>query len=772
MINNQNLMIQNNTNKADQESISPKSALPDEQKRGQLRKYRAVKDLVSKLGVSTGGLFVVIALALIFVFLFIEVLPMLKGSSVEIDASYSTPLDQDEIMLLDMDRYQEIGVSYYRSGKVVFFDIQNGRPVKTVPLELPSGVYITSYAAGEPRTDIKAVGLSDGTALVLEHRFNVLHSGGVRTITPELSYPYGQEPFVVDENRGPLSAIGIQRGSRGTVVAATTDDSRLLLVKFDTRVSFMTGEQLVEVKKYSLGKARGEIENILVTANHFSLFVTDSNGRIYYYDITRPEDFKLEQSLSAVHDQSVKITTAGFILGTSSIIIGRSDGSVSQYFLVRDDRNIYQLNKIRDFQAHSAPVISFTPEYYRKGFFTGDADGFLAAHYPASHRTVLNRKISDHPLTNLALSPVQRLLFAVDASNNINLLRVFNPHPEVSIKALWQKVWYEGRSQPDYTWQSSSATDDFEPKFSQIPLTLGTIKAAFYAMLLAMPLAIMGAIYTAYFMTPRMRALVKPSIEIMEALPTVILGFLAGLWLAPFVENHLPAIFSIIILMPVVIIFFAWLWSNIPARIRKKITSGWEAALLVPVVIFTGWLCIFVSPFVEVWFFGGSARQWLTDVGITYDQRNALVVGLAMGFAVIPTIFSIAEDAIFSVPRHLTEGSLALGATRWQTVTRVVLLTASPGIFSAVMIGFGRAVGETMIVLMATGNSPVINFNIFEGMRTLSANIAVELTETAVGGTHYRILFLSALLLFILTFILNTAAEIVRQRLRRKYSSL
>jgi phosphate transport system permease protein len=105
-------------------------------------------------------------------------------------------------------------------------------------------------------------------------------------------------------------------------------------------------------------------------------------------------------------------------------------------------------------------------------------------------------------------------------------------------------------------------------------------------------------------------------------------------------------------------------------------------------------------------------------------------------------------------------------------VTRVVLLTASPGIFSAVMIGFGRAVGETMIVLMATGNSPVINFNIFEGMRTLSANIAVELTETAVGGTHYRILFLSALLLFILTFILNTAAEIVRQRLRRKYSSL
>jgi phosphate transport system permease protein len=102
----------------------------------------------------------------------------------------------------------------------------------------------------------------------------------------------------------------------------------------------------------------------------------------------------------------------------------------------------------------------------------------------------------------------------------------------------------------------------------------------------------------------------------------------------------------------------------------------------------------------------------------------------------------------------------------------VVLPTASPGIFSAVMMGFGRAVGETMIVLMATGNSPVVNFNIFEGMRTLSANIAVELPETAVGSSHFRVLFLAALVLLALTFIVNTLAEIIRQRLRERYSNL
>jgi phosphate transport system permease protein len=155
-----------------------------------------------------------------------------------------------------------------------------------------------------------------------------------------------------------------------------------------------------------------------------------------------------------------------------------------------------------------------------------------------------------------------------------------------------------------------------------------------------------------------------------------------------------------------------------------------------------------------------------------YDQRNSIVVGLAMGFAVIPIIFTISEDAFSSVPQHLTAASLALGASRWQTATRVVLPTASPGIFSAIMIGFGRAVGETMIVLMATGNTPLMDANIFSGFRALSANIAVELPEAPEGGTLFRVLFLAAFLLFCLTFVVNTVAELVRLRLRRKYRYL
>jgi phosphate transport system permease protein len=156
----------------------------------------------------------------------------------------------------------------------------------------------------------------------------------------------------------------------------------------------------------------------------------------------------------------------------------------------------------------------------------------------------------------------------------------------------------------------------------------------------------------------------------------------------------------------------------------------------------------------------------------TYVQRNALVVGFVMGFAIIPIIYTIAEDALTAVPDHLRAASLGAGATPWQTAVRIVLPTAMSGLFSAVMIGLGRAVGETMIVLMAAGNTPVLDMNAFSGFRTLSANIAVELPEAVRDSTHYRTLFLAALLLFFMTFVINTVAEIVRMRFRKRSAQI
>jgi phosphate transport system permease protein len=239
------------------------------------------------------------------------------------------------------------------------------------------------------------------------------------------------------------------------------------------------------------------------------------------------------------------------------------------------------------------------------------------------------------------------------------------------------------------------------------------------------------------------------------------------------VEKYAPGLLLMPLVIPALILCALVLWRMLPTRGRAWLKPGAEVFFLVPVTLLGGWLAISLGGVFESAVFGEDYRSWLLrTLGLTYDQRNSLVVGFAMGFAVIPLIFTITEDSLSNVPQHLRAGSLALGATPWQTAVRVILPTASPGIFSAVMIGFGRAVGETMIVLMATGNTPVMDWLMFNGFRALSANIAVELPEAPEGGTLYRILFLAAFLLFVMTFLVNTVAELVRLRLRRKYRYL
>ncbi|MFT6890958.1 MAG: phosphate transport system permease protein, partial [Halioglobus sp.] len=413
-------------------------------------------------------------------------------------------------------------------------------------------------------------------------------------------------------------------------------------------------------------------------------------------------------------------------------------------------------------------------EHRRKGFLALGDTGQIQIYHSTAHRTLLDQQLDQKTAPVLsAISPRGNKLMLLNSDGSVQTFRIDNDHPDISWSALWQKVWYESYKEPAYVWQSSASNNDFEPKYSFAPLAFGTLKAAFYTMLIAAPLGICGAIYTAYFMAPTLRRKVKPLIELMEALPTVILGFLAGLWLAPFVENNLTGVFSVMLIIPVGVLLFAYAWSRLPGAWLSRVPEGWHAAVLIPVVLVLGYVSFASNDTLEIWLFDGDMRTWITStLGLSFDQRNALIVGIAMGMAVIPTIFSITEDAIFAVPKHLSYGSLALGATPWQTLVGVVLPTASPGIFSALMIGMGRAVGETMIVLMATGNTPIMDANIFEGMRTLAANIAVEVPEAEVDSTHYRVLFLAAFVLFLFTFVVNTIAELVRQRMRLKYGSL
>ena len=739
------------------------------------RAWRHCKDLATRGLMACGGIGVIGAITIIAFYLFYVVAPMFWPASIEHVGSYDLPgaegFGDKTTLLYAMDERHEVGLRITADAVATFFSVETGQLTQQIPLVASEHVVVHSYAAGDPTQRTVALGLSDGTVQLIKYNFLVSYPNDLRQITPQVLFPYGSEPLQLDLQGQAITKLAYQANDEQATIIGLTEDSRIILLSLQREETWFDSEAAINHIRTEIPLHR-PILSIALNADQRELYLPDDTGSLSYFDVSNKSKPRLVQQIKAVPDE-VRTTSLQFLAGGISILIGDSRGQITQWFPVRDDKNNYTLEKIRHFASQSAPILALAPEYSRKGFIAIDADAQLGIYHTTAHRTLKLAKLSEAPPRALAIAPRANAMLVETEDNRVHFWHIENEHPEVSWQSFWSKVWYESRQKPEYLWQSSSASNDFEPKFSLAPLAFGTMKAAFYAMLFAMPLAIFGAVYTAYFMAPKMRATVKPTIEIMEALPTVILGFLAGLWLAPFVEKNMPGLFALFIALPFVVLLTAGLWQNLPKQLRLKVPDGWEAALLMPIIVLTAVLAMQLSQPLEVWFFNGDMPLWVTQhLGYDFDQRNSLVVGIAMGFAVIPTIFSISEDAIYGVPKQLTTGSLALGATPWQTMLRIILLTASPGIFSAVMIGFGRAVGETMIVIMATGNTAIMDMNIFQGFRALSANIAVEMPEAEVASSHYRVLFLAGLVLFIVTFGFNTVAEIVRHRLRAKYSNL
>lgn len=730
---------------------------------------RRIKDKLAKYGVTTGGALVLVALLLIFFYLLYVVKPIFNGASMEPATSFTLPV-AGKTAWLGMEEQNEIGYRFSDKGQVNFFALQGDDKIKVGQSLGQAQVAgdISTATTPAPGQKLIAYGFADGKALVVQPAFKVSYPNDVRVIEPSLKYPFGEEPVVIDPQGKALQRMVFEATKDKMATAAVTEDGRGVMTVMSGEENFISGEIEWSSENYTIPSLPRHVDQMLLTPNLRILFVRQGN-RLSVYDIHNLSEISLRNVLE-INATNANVTRVELLAGASSLLVGNDNGVISQWFEVAKDGK-RQFTQIRDFKGDGA-VDLLTPEHFRKGFISADKDGIISFFHATGETKLLTETVEGGELSALAISPRHNALL-MQQGDTFKLFTVENDHPEVTWSALWQKVWYEGYPEPQYVWQSTSASNDFEAKLSLVPLSFGTLKAAFYALLFAVPLGIAGAIYTAYFMSPGMRKFVKPTIEIMEALPTVILGFLAGLWLAPIVEDYLPGIFMMLVMLPMGMLLAALLWHLLPDTLKQSVPEGSQAVLLIPVVILIGWIALTLSPVVENAFFGGDTRSWLTNVmGIKFDQRNSLVVGIAMGFAVIPTIFSIAEDAVFSVPKHLTQGSLALGATPWQTLSRVVILTASPGIFSAVMMGLGRAVGETMIVLMATGNTPIMDFSMFQGLRTLAANIAVEMPESEVGSSHYRVLFLAAFVLFVFTFFFNTLAEFVRQRLREKYSSM
>ncbi|MCR8922899.1 ABC transporter permease subunit [Dasania sp. GY-MA-18] len=726
--------------------------------------WRKAKDSLANLVISAGGMGVLMAILLIFFYLFYEIMPLFKSAHIQPQSSYElSAVDSSDSLFLAMEEQAEVALMLNRAGQAQFFNAATGASVHQAQLPLTAAV--TSWALNSEQQPLQALGMANGQVLLAQPKYRISYPDDQRVITPSIEYPFGEQPLVIAD--APLTKVAVRDTEEQLLIVAVAK-GKLTGRLFNKEEDFLSEELTLEEQPFTIPEVDIVPQWLLLGPDQRWLYVVSQDGA---YRVINIRDEAVAASGRLL--ERGQLTQVRFLLGGISLLAADNRGEISQWFMVREDGKLPRLEKIRAFKASDSAIEQLVVEHRRKGFITINQQQQLDVFYTTSGRQLLSEPVIGAAISDIAVAPRANRVLSRDTNGQFSYWQLENEHPEVSWSVLWQKVWYESYQEPDYIWQSSASNNDFEPKYSFTPLAFGTLKAAFYAMLLATPLAIGGAIYTAYFMTPAVRRKVKPLIELMEALPTVILGFLAGLWLAPFFERNLPGVFAIFMLFPLGILLFGYLWSQLPSRIRLAVPDGWHAILLIPVVIAITWACIASSGLLELWFFHGDMRAWLThDLGISFDQRNAMVVGVAMGFAVVPTIFSITEDAVFSVPKSLSYGSLALGATPWQTLVGVVIPTASPGIFSALMIGMGRAVGETMIVLMATGNTPIMDANIFEGMRTLAANIAVEIGETEVDSSHFRVLFLAAFVLFMFTFVVNTIAEIVRQRLRKKYGSL
>ena len=724
-------------------------------------------DRIATRVITGGGIAIIASVILILLLIVKEAAPLFYPTSVESRVSFPVTGERDDVLAVGLDEYISMTFAIRRDGQVVFQDAATGAELATMALGGPASPRLN--AARQVAGSRYEFLWEDGSASLVDIGARPEYAEGERTLVPQVT-AVANVPGS-PELQGTTAAV-IGQDERGTVTRADLVPQNRLAVTQVAVSEDVFGETSTETHTTLLEDAMpGTIADFTLDRAGKTLYAGTDNGFLVRWDLRDPEAPVLIGSIRAFDDGRA-ITALSTVLGDISVAVGDQRGGLETFSPVRPypDAAQPQLRANHTLAPHDAAVTGIVPSQRDKSLLSVSEDGVVHLDHMTSERHLLSARAST-PIAMASLAPRSDGIVAFDTGGALTVWHIDLGHPEATLHTLFGKVWYENYDEPAYVWQSSAATDEFEPKLSLVPLVFGSLKGTFYAMLYAIPLALFGAIYVSQFAADRVRGVVKPAIEIMAALPSVVIGFLCALWLAPIVERHIVTFLTAPFIMACAFLVFVGLWQLVRKRpFAKRMERGYEFLVLLPVLLLGAYVAYLLGPPIERLLFDGDFALWLFhDMGRRYDQRNSIIIAFGLGFAVIPIIFTIADDAISSVPHSLKAASLAMGATRWQTVWRVVLPAASPGIFAGMMIGFGRAVGETMIVLMATGNTPIMDWSIFNGMRTLSANIAVEIPEAPVGGTLYRVLFLSAVILFLLTFTVNTVAELVRQSLRKKY---
>ncbi len=885
--------------------------------------------------VTLGGVAVLAAVLGIIAYLIWVVFPLAQPGKVEDAGSIAM---QDTAAVFAMDEYQRLGTILTDTGELKSFSLETGQQLGE---QQSLGTY-TSHSYS-PSSGLLALGHPSGelTVATIDYKTRIYSSRNApveadslelderattptgivertgddqfRAITPTITL--GDQISDSDSSAVPV-AIDADVFGRNTVLAVARGDGTGDVLVVTTRRSLVGNNSSTQVSSFPI-----EIEASSSPPTAAILLGDGEQVLLAWEDGTVSRFTKSTDSYTFVETIDTTpadevITAISPLLGRGTILVGTDKGHIFTYMLTRvGDNDTGNLVNVSTFRISESPVCSLAISQRDRTFAAGDTSGQIRLWHATSGKLIGSASLENTTSDAIAISPKLDGFHAA-SNQGVASWHLEPGHPNATFKSLFLPVWYEGDPAPSLVYQSTAADDSAEPKISLTPLIFGTFKATVFAMLFAVPVAVMAAIYASEFMSKSMRSKVKPTVEMMASLPSVVLGFIAAMIVAPFARDHLSAILVGLVLVPTILLISSAIWpllgnaawrlphsvqiwfitlscvigifisaktgpvidealfslreseelvltgltypaENVPAWAEGKTefslaertklraqnlfvldgevvqpveltsdevaelfkkrradlfagespfkvwltgmagssVSGWAALLYVPALIVVGVIATGIGrasnanwmPLVRILAtivlaipLSYLAAQVLTSLGYdardsllgTFTQRNTFVVGIIMGFAVIPIIFTISDDALQSVPNTLRSASLGAGATRWQTSIKIVLPVAASGIFSAIMIGLGRAAGETMIVLMATGNTPVMDWNIFGGLRTLSANIAVELPEAERGGTHYRVLFLCGVVLFVITFVVNTTAEIIRQHFRKRSAML
>lgn len=857
-------------------------------------------DIVARVVITAGGIGTIVAVLGVLVFLAAVTAPLFRSATLSSPREVSLSREADtRVIAIGCDETGHVAWSLRDDGGFQAFSTTSG----TMLLEVAgadtglAGVRIARPCGN----DLQAVlAFDDGFAL---GRLGLESSFVAASDLPESLQGLGEyaaavdgdaivihhtdghfsrlRPVVESEERRPAGSGGVvdvdaTQLANGPLVAALGGDGSVRIEAISQRRNLLTDELVTEAVGCSIEPTDAADDGtpfrfVRVSELGDQVFLIRGNGSGRRYEIRSVESPR-ETEQFTLTTGGTEVTAVTRLFGGNALAVGNRAGDVSTWFLSRLDNadrgsdtasgDGLRLEQSIIFPGAPGPrggtpqITGLAASPRSRLFAAADASGRVRLLHSTTGRVVTSTTAGDavaagDGIQTLAIGPRENELLAVDDAT----LRAwsFTPgYPEVSLSALFGKVWYENYPEAVHAWETTGH-ESFEPKYGLVPLVFGTIKATVYSMIFAVPIAILAAIYSSQFMQPEWKARIKPTIEMMASLPSVVLGFIAGLIFAPLLEQHLSAFLASCLTVPLALLSGAHLWQMMPASARtvnQRLRFPAVLILTIPLGLVAGSM---LGPLAETLFFAGDFLAWLDGRGGngnagwaiaalplagllvalgfgrmvspmlrersarwtslqaglvsfvafgvaviaalalaaaagflldalrldarggifgTYVQRNAMVVGIGMSFAIIPLIFTIADDALSSVPEHLRSASLGAGATPWQTAVRVIVPAASGGIFSAVMIGLGRAVGETMIVLMAAGNTPLLKWNMFSGFQTLSAALATELPEAARGTAHYRVLFLAALTLFAMTFIVNTIAEIVRQRVRRRSHEL